>query len=247
MLYSTVPQNVLCGDDQPGRGSRIRFERDSDDRDHFALLEWSAPHRRRYVLGPACGHDVDGLSTCAGWACAHGNKKHGEQVRPVLPEEQIELIELIEREHVPALLAYVTRFAKDSAVAEDVVQETLVRAWRHRAALVADQGSLRGWLVTVARNVAIDNFRRTRTVDADVPDVPVGDHAVAVTERIALASALRRLRPHHREVLYRLYYEDRSVAQTAEGLGLAEGTVNALRRHALRALRRELCRDVEVA
>lgn len=166
------------------------------------------------------------------------------QVTPVRPEE---LIEVVEREHVRAVLAYTTVLTGDRATAEDVVQETLVRAWRHRATLVVGQGSLRGWLLMVARNVVIDNVRRARDVLTDPGDVPVGDHADAATDRVALRRALLHLRPHHREVLFRLYFEDRSVAQTAAYLGVAEGTIKSRTYHAIRALRRELCRDEEAA
>lgn len=166
------------------------------------------------------------------------------RVTPVRPEN---LIEVVEQEHVRAVLAYATMLTGDRAAAQDVVQETLVRAWRHRASLAVRKGSLRGWLLTVARNVVIDDVRRTRTVPSGPHEVPVPDHAEAVTDRVALTRALQRLRSHHREVLFRLYFEDRSVAQIAADLGVAEGTVKSRSHYAVRALRRELCQDEEVA
>lgn len=162
----------------------------------------------------------------------------------VRPED---LVEVIGREHVPALLSYATMLTGDRATAEDVVQETLVRAWRHRASLAAGQGSLRGWLLTVARNVVIDGVRRARTVPVAPREMAVGDHADTVTDRVAVTHALRHLRAHHREVLFRLYFEDRSVAQTAAELGVAEGTVKSRAHHAVRALRRELSVNEEAA
>lgn len=162
----------------------------------------------------------------------------------VRPED---LVEVIEREHVPALLSYATMLTGDRAAAEDVVQETLVRAWRHRVSLAVGHGSLRGWLLTVARNVVIDGVRRARTVPTDPRDAAVRDHADTVTDRVAVTRALRHLRQHHREVLFQLYYEDRSVAQTAAELGVAEGTVKSRTHHAVRALRRELSRNEEAA
>lgn len=163
---------------------------------------------------------------------------------PVLPED---LIAVVERDHVPAVLAYATVLTGDRAAAEDVVQETLVRAWRHRASLTAGQGSLRGWLLTVARNVVIDGARRPSPVLADVTAVPVADHAGPVTDRVTVTRALRHLHPRHREVLFRLYFQDRSVAQTAAELGLAEGTVKSRTHYAVRALRRQLLQDEEAA
>lgn len=166
------------------------------------------------------------------------------RVSRVRPED---LVEVVEQEHVPALLSYATMLTGDRTTAEDVVQETRVRAWHHRVSLVEGQGSLRGWLLTVARNIVIDGVRRARTVPTGLRETARGDHADAVTDRVTVTRALQHLRPHHREVLFQLYFEDRSVAQTAADLGIAEGTVKSRTHHAVRALRRELSRNEEAA
>ena len=63
-------------------------------------------------------------------------------------------------EHASALLSYALRLTNgDRGRAEDIVQETLLRAWRHLDALTPERGSTRAWLVTVARNVAVDAHR----------------------------------------------------------------------------------------
>lgn len=69
------------------------------------------------------------------------------------------LIKSVYEEHGHALLAYATRLTGDRAAAEDVVQETLIRAWRHSEVLVNGKGSVRGWLLTVARNIITDRYR----------------------------------------------------------------------------------------
>ena|SRR5438067_10324985 len=60
------------------------------------------------------------------------------------------LIRTLYHEHGRALLAYATRLTGDRAAAEDVVQETLIRAWKHAESMVNEKGSVRGWLLTVA-------------------------------------------------------------------------------------------------
>src|SRR5450759_789342 len=65
-------------------------------------------------------------------------------------------------EHGPALLAYATRLIGDRGQAEDVVQETLLRAWQHAEGLAADSRPLRPWLFTVAARVAVDAHRARR-------------------------------------------------------------------------------------
>ncbi|WP_203718588.1 sigma-70 family RNA polymerase sigma factor [Asanoa siamensis] len=152
-----------------------------------------------------------------------------------------EFLTLIEKEHARAVLAYAASLTGDRAGAEDVLQETVVRAWRHRDKLAAGQGSLRGWLLTVARNLVVDDVRRSRGTQP-VASLPAArcDHAESVVDAVAVATAMRRLPPAHREVLYHVYWQDRSVAETAAALGVAEGTVKSRSHYALRALRREL-------
>src|ERR1700759_3919636 len=63
------------------------------------------------------------------------------------------------QEHGRAMLAYATQLTRDRAAAEDVVQEALVRAWRHPDSLANGKGSVRGWLLTVIRNIVVDQVR----------------------------------------------------------------------------------------
>ncbi|GAA0614243.1 sigma-70 family RNA polymerase sigma factor [Kribbella sandramycini] len=145
-------------------------------------------------------------------------------------------------EHGRSLLAYATRLTGDRAAAEDVVQETLVRAWKHAADLNKGAGSVRGWLLTVARNIVTDRARARAARPAEVADVvdrpPVeGDHSDAVVNTMVVLGALDQVSPEHREVLVELYYRGRSVAEAAQELGVPPGTVKSRTYYALRALR----------
>src|SRR5258705_11898599 len=72
-----------------------------------------------------------------------------------------DLLRALYAEHGDALFAHALRLASgDRQRAEDLVQETLLRAWRHPEALDPDRGSVRAWLFTTARNLAIDSWRR---------------------------------------------------------------------------------------
>lgn len=141
--------------------------------------------------------------------------------------------------------AYVIRLTRDRSLADDVCQETLLRAWRHRQTLFSREGSVQRWLYTVAHNVTIDVLRGRRAypVTAEVWDriqSPVRDHADAVVASALLAPALRRLSAEHRDVLFELYYLRRTVAEAAEAIGVPQGTVKSRAFYALRALRAEL-------
>src|SRR5215217_3683131 len=92
------------------------------------------------------------------------------------------LVRSLFQAHGRAMLAYATQLTRDRAAAEDVVQEALVRAWRHPDSLVNGKGSVRGWLLTVVRNIVTDQVRARNarpTEGAESPTtVPVErDHA----------------------------------------------------------------------
>jgi RNA polymerase sigma-70 factor (ECF subfamily) len=149
-----------------------------------------------------------------------------------------------------SLLRYVLRLTSgDRQRAEDVVQETMLRAWRSAGALDPERGSTRGWLFTVARNLVIDQERMRRARPTEVGDeslvlqpssTPGPDEAFARTLLSwQLAEALSGLSKDHRAVLLELYYRERSVAEAAEALGIAPGTVKSRAYYAVRALRVE--------
>ncbi|MGW2995932.1 sigma-70 family RNA polymerase sigma factor, partial [Streptomyces sp. NPDC001193] len=152
------------------------------------------------------------------------------------------LIRSVYEEHGHALLAYATRLTGDRATAEDVVQETLIRAWRHSEVLVNGKGSVRGWLLTVARNIITDRYRakaaRPAEVSGDAAAPPVElDHADSIVDTMTVLGALDQLSPEHRDVLKELYYRQLSVAEAADSLGIPAGTVKSRAHYALKALR----------
>ncbi|WP_433275604.1 sigma-70 family RNA polymerase sigma factor [Pseudonocardia xinjiangensis] len=140
------------------------------------------------------------------------------------------------------LFCFALRLTGNTERAEDVVQETLLRAWRH-AASARGAPTPRPWLFRVARNLIIDLWRSDLTRPVIVSDddvvsaVPANDQFERAVQCWDLAAALRRLEPHHRETLTVVYLEDRTVADAARRLGIPTGTVKSRTHHALRALR----------
>lgn len=145
-------------------------------------------------------------------------------------------------QHASGLWAFALRLtAGDRSAAEEVVQETLLRAWRTPAVLDAPDHERRAWLFTVARRIVIDRWRSARSRHelpaADVPEQSVADQTDAVLQSWLVAEALRRLSPEHRQVVLECYFRGRTVAEAAQALSIPEGTVKSRTHYALKALR----------
>src|SRR5690242_6295750 len=157
--------------------------------------------------------------------------------------DDAELLKVMFAEHGDALYAHALRLVSgDRGRAEDLVQETLLRAWRHPEALDPDRGSVRAWLFTTARNLAIDSWRRKSVRVAEVitdtmPEPVTDDEADRTVEGWLIAEALARLSEVHRQVLIECFYRGRSVAEAAGRLGIPAGTVKSRTHYALRSLR----------
>ncbi|GAA0366810.1 sigma-70 family RNA polymerase sigma factor [Actinoallomurus spadix] len=157
------------------------------------------------------------------------------------PTADERLLRALYAEHGGPLLGYVLRLTDgDRQQAEDIVQETLLRAWRHPGALVGRP--VRPWLFTVARNLAVDAHRSRRsrppeTGEAALAALPAGDDIDRALESWTVAEALADLSAEHRAVLIETYYRGRSVAEAAAVLGIPAGTVKSRTYYALRALK----------
>jgi RNA polymerase sigma-70 factor (ECF subfamily) len=161
----------------------------------------------------------------------------------VRPRADPELIRELYMDHGAALLGYVSHLvAGDRQLAEDIVQETLLRAWRHPESLTADRGDIRPWLWTVARRLVIDRVRARQARPEEVFDQAISqsrpdDELDRALEAWQMAEALKLLTPAHREVLVQTYYLGRSVSEAAAVLAIPVGTVKSRASYALRALR----------
>jgi len=160
-----------------------------------------------------------------------------------LREDHARMVEL-HAEHRTALLRFLSGLTGGEwSAAEDLLQETMIRAWRSLESVPADSHGSRRWLLTVARRVAIDSARRRQARPAETG--PVDAERIAsvddTTEIVVLAdswrNAVRRLSDTHRTILTELYFQGRSLDETAQTLGIPLGTVKSRAHYAVRSLR----------
>ena len=157
--------------------------------------------------------------------------------------DDAEVLRTLHAEHGDALFAHAVRLCDgDRQRAEDLVQETLLRAWRHPEALDPDRGSARAWLFTTARHLAIDAWRRRTARVGEVitdalPEPPPVDETERAVEAWTIADALAKLSESHRRVIVECFYRGRSVAEAASVIGVPPGTVKSRTHYAMRALR----------
>jgi RNA polymerase sigma-70 factor (ECF subfamily) len=137
------------------------------------------------------------------------------------------------------------RVLKDSAQAEDVMQEVFFQLWKKPESFIGGRGSLGGWLLVLARNRAIDQVRRRKPTDSpeDVVLTAKGNLA-SETERNLLMEkvrgVLKALPLEQQKSLELAYFEGLSHSEIAEQTGDPLGTVKTRIRLALIGLRKAL-------
>ncbi len=128
---------------------------------------------------------------------------------------------------IPRLRRYARALLGDRAAADDLVQDTLERAWT-KLHLYRTGTNLRAWLFTVLHNVHVNRVRGRRPdepLDEEMQELVVSAPAPDYLVLRDIDRALARLPDEQREVLLLVVLEDMSYEQTADALGIPVGTV----------------------
>ena len=123
------------------------------------------------------------------------------------------------RPHLPAMAGFAARLVGPSD-RDDVVQESLARAWRRWSTFDPERGTPRGWLLAIVADKARRAARRRR------PD-PLVEPPLAAGHDVDLERAIRALAPRQRMAVELHYLLDLDVLEVAEVMGCAEGTVKS--------------------
>ncbi len=155
--------------------------------------------------------------------------------------DQPQALRALHGDYAQILWRFVMRLVHDRAQAEDIVQETLLRAWQHPEVLARDPSGLRAWLFTVARNLVIDEWRSARRRHEfgmeQLPEVPSDEQTERILDAWLLGDALEALTSEHREVIRLAYFGGQDTAAIALALDIPAGTVKSRLHYGLRALR----------
>jgi RNA polymerase sigma-70 factor, ECF subfamily len=146
----------------------------------------------------------------------------------------------------------------DQGLAEDVLQETFWRVWQSAATYQSQLGSFTGWLFRIARNLAIDAYRRRNVrpqaisgvtgsdpILDEIPDpnIDVVEQAQSILKNRQIRKALASLPTVQRQVIEMAYFYGMTRQEIAEATGEALGTIHTRARLALQKLRGEFERD----
>jgi RNA polymerase sigma-70 factor (ECF subfamily) len=141
------------------------------------------------------------------------------------------VIRQLSSRYATALRSYAERFTPDRATADDIVQETFIRAWHHLPQL-ADGRPVRPWLFRVARNLLIDADRAARARPLTIQQEPATEAGTdsgieEILDRHVLCAALQHLSAAHQTILVETFYQGGNMATVARELGIPHGTARS--------------------
>ena len=167
-------------------------------------------------------------------------------------------LEVLYDRHGATVLGFALRIVGERTAAEDVLQETFWRVWKNAETFQPQRGSFTSWLFRIARNLAIDVYRR-RNVRPQVipgdddnasdldqtpdPDMDVASQAQSALENKQIRNALTSLPGAQRQIIELAYFHGMTRQEIAEATGEALGTIHTRARLALQKLREELERE----
>ena len=164
-----------------------------------------------------------------------------EWLAPAVPLEGVDW-EAVYREEMPRVFNYFRYRGFERATAEDLTSATFEKAWRARERYRKDRAAVSTWLLAIARNVAIDHFRRSRPEVPLVEDAATDEEtpetaALRAGQSRRLTELMRSLPERERELLALKYGADATNRAIATLTGLSESNVGTILHRTVVSLR----------
>jgi len=144
----------------------------------------------------------------------------------------------------PAIFGIVSKIILDKEVAKDVLQESFVKIWKNAAKYDSSKGTFFTWMLNIARNTAIDNYRKNKKEVSNInlnelSNVSLLDDKISEIKinHIGIREIINTGTKEHKEVIDFLYYKGYTHQELSEELGLPLGTIKSRVRAALSVLR----------
>lgn len=186
--------------------------------------------------------------TCPGGVCTSVRLVAEQDGSPVVTDLGDEdAVRAAYSAHGPELYRFLLRGLGDAGAAQDVVQETFLRAWRAADRFDPQLASLRVWLFAIARNAMLDHTRAARVrpwqgelinpPDAQDVCTTIEDPSEQLVHSWVIEEALRRLSQEHRTAIVETHLRERPYVEVAAELGIPVGTLRSRLFYGLKALR----------
>src|ERR1700712_777553 len=145
-----------------------------------------------------------------------------------------------------SLFGVISRIINDTAISEDVLQETFVKIWNSFSSYSTEKGRLFTWMVNIARNLAIDKIRskdfknqnKNQDIENNVTFIDGQRNTVYKPELLGIKELVETLKPEQKSILDLVYFKGYTHVEAAEELGIPLGTIKTRLRMAIIELRK---------
>ncbi|QEM12693.1 MULTISPECIES: RNA polymerase sigma factor [Mucilaginibacter] len=145
-----------------------------------------------------------------------------------------------------SLFGVISRIINDTAIAEDVLQETFVKIWHSFSSYSTEKGRLFTWMVNIARNLAIDKIRskdfknqnKNQEIENNVTFIDEQRNTVYKPELMGVKDLVQTLKPEQKLIIELVYFKGYTHVEAAEELGMPLGTIKTRLRMAILELRK---------
>jgi RNA polymerase sigma factor (sigma-70 family) len=144
-----------------------------------------------------------------------------------------------------SLMGVIARIVIDTAIAEDVLQETFIKIWNSFQSYSTEKGRLFTWMVNIARNLSIDKVRskdfknqnKNQELEINVTFIDEQRNTVYKPELLGIRELVEKLKPEQKAILDLVYFKGYTHVEVSEELDVPLGTVKTRLRMAIMQLR----------